>query len=669
MDEEQNVIVLSKSGLLAQLKKGQKRFNVLSRSMVEKADIPLKNGLHLRPGFAVIAFEHRVVIFDLKKRTAVITFTQMASFNAIQEKIVGIVLHKDTLFVANSQKVFKRFIDFPNLASDLRLADPSTWDELKHQSPKVGSIFYDHKKGIQVSEYKAFTYSLSNGKFDQVITDEKVGVWVNGDSLKFKDFWDEDEVFLPQWMGVNPLDSCRWILSSDQIWQHCKGKTTLWKDPNEFPAGVVTTVSVRPGIEFVAWMHPYQVKIPVNGDFIAYDFRYGSHYFDDSKGQDANQPLKTMVINDAGFVFTGTWGGSVFSRSPDDYFYRNFHKANGDCMDSWSGDYSIVRGVNKTLNENTMFFSYWGETGENNYGIAWLDDEHNLYCGNDIGSSMVSGPILSIKNSKGNYDVFSVYEHGIGAWDGDMDFMTLAPTRSKELKVVKRQKVYTGALGYARDISWDTKNGRLWLAGISHLGYYEPGTDSVIIPLSIRGIESAEYTALEVDRHGDLWVGTRSHGVFHIKLQNNMADSLLATNITSKDGLLSNTVLDLAIDGALGRVIFAHDIGVSVYHTFAVRFDEGYLEENSKPIKVYPNPFRPGKHQYVTIDNINSTGAFNLFNSAGKVVKTFSSAEMVGGGVKWDGIMANGELAPPGVYHYVVRHNNKAHRGRLLIIR
>ena len=98
--------------------------------MVEKADIPLKNGLHLRPGFAVIAFEHRVVIFDLKKRTAVITFTQMASFNAIQEKIVGIVLHKDTLFVANSQKVFKRFIDFPNLASDLRLADPSSWDVL-----------------------------------------------------------------------------------------------------------------------------------------------------------------------------------------------------------------------------------------------------------------------------------------------------------------------------------------------------------------------------------------------------------------------------------------------------------------------------------------------------------------------------------------------------------
>ena len=89
-------------------------------------------------------------------------------------------------------------------------------------------------------------------------------------------------------------------------------------------------------------------------------------------------------------------------------------------------------------------------------------------------------------------------------------------------------------------------------------------------------------------------VGISTQGAFRLTPRPTNPDTLSVLHYTTRQGLLSNTVQDVAVDSALGLVWFAHETGVTRYRRNDLRGTEGNMtEEASASVKVYPNPFRP----------------------------------------------------------------------------
>jgi hypothetical protein len=201
------------------------------------------------------------------------------------------------------------------------------------------------------------------------------------------------------------------------------------------------------------------------------------------------------------------------------------------------------------------------------------------------------------------------------------------------------------------------------------LGYLEANQTSVVAVTELQGFPGGEFTALEIDLHGNLWIGTRGRGAFLASIVNGHPYTLSFVSYTTRQGLLSNTVLDIAISAQAGMVWFAHDIGISSLSTPLVRDASSYQKTASLPIKVYPNPFRPGKHTQVIFEHISDKSVLKLFDAGGNVVRSFEGAILIGGRLVWDGKNNNGEYLAPGLYHWVAALGKYSEHGRLLVIR
>ena len=202
------------------------------------------------------------------------------------------------------------------------------------------------------------------------------------------------------------------------------------------------------------------------------------------------------------------------------------------------------------------------------------------------------------------------------------------------------------------------------------LVYWSEQDTSLLTPLSTNGLTSANYTSIDVDSRGNLWVGTSMQGAYRLTPSTTNPDTLSVQHFTARQGLLSDRVQDVAVDSVLGVVWFAHDNGVSAYVRKDVGGTDGNMDDDSnKDFKVYPNPFRPREnHSRIVFDNVAEDAVISIFNRGGKLVMALSGDRLVGGRAEWDGTMNNGKLVAPGVYQYVVRTKSKVKKGKLLIV-
>jgi hypothetical protein len=137
-------------------------------------------------------------------------------------------------------------------------------------------------------------------------------------------------------------------------------------------------------------------------------------------------------------------------------------------------------------------------------------------------------------------------------------------------------------------------------------------------------------TAVEVDAGGNKWVGT-SGGVLRIDRSGNVQ-----VYDTSNSDLISNEVLDVAIDPTTGDVLFVTRIGTS-------RLSPGATSGSDEDVFfVYPNPWQPsGGSIKVSGGSADNARVTDLL---GRHIATFTV------GLGWDGIGADGLLVAPGIY-------------------
>jgi hypothetical protein len=110
--------------------------------------------------------------------------------------------------------------------------------------------------------------------------------------------------------------------------------------------------------------------------------------------------------------------------------------------------------------------------------------------------------------------------------------------------------------------------------------------------------------------------------------------------------LLSNNVLDIAINHETGEVYFATEKGLIAYRGDATNY---YPEMEN--VSVFPNPVQPGYAGDIIIDGLAQDADVKISDAAGNVVfQTVAN----GGRAVWDGQRASGGAVSTGIYFVYV---------------
>jgi len=145
---------------------------------------------------------------------------------------------------------------------------------------------------------------------------------------------------------------------------------------------------------------------------------------------------------------------------------------------------------------------------------------------------------------------------------------------------------------------------------------------------------------IEVDGNNRKWIATASSGAF---LFSPSGQETIFQFTKNNSPLPSNTVNDIAIDEATGKVYFATDNGIVAFQGDRT----SQPSENLERVFAFPNPVKPGYDGNVTIDGLTDRARIKITDIEGNLVFEVVSQ---GGSVQWDTRSFGGNPVASGVY-------------------
>lgn len=641
-------VAVSEYGLVAILNKDGQAWRVLNRSF-------LLNKVHARPDGAVaadsvlaIAFEDRLAFFDVVGETFIVTIDKIAGLSLSVNPVEKMVVRKDSLYVRLGGEYYARQMNWSNLRKDVRMSDPSTWTAVKNPSSVEG--------------------------LEPLPTKE---VRVGQDTLGLDLLFDAEGVSKVKWIWK--VDGGYYIIGDEFIYLYNGNpKKKDYADLSFFSAFGLTDT--------------YEIKALPAGGALAASIIGNVSYSDGYGWKDAESPfygagsnssaltgrLKTLSVQPNGRVFFHIWGVGYFMypRWGDAMDY-GFYAGSGLCLDTYGGDLS-------TDPPNPGFFLSVSTTpapdgsgflaavaSEKGYSIAYFTNDGEVHCADRKGESFFGGPIVAKADEDGSWVIYAGSRHGnVIAVDGALDEFRYPNPRNNGGELVRGSlKTYHGLASSLVDMAYDSTAKRLWVISMSTLAYLDEERDTLIPPSSIRGLRGTDFTSLDIDGHGNLWLGTGDQGAFRLSPKGKSVDTLSVEAFNTRNGMLSDDVNDLAVDPVLGAVWFSHSKGVSRYFRKDLKKTiSDMAEASSIDVEAYPIPFRPKVHRVFTIDHIDETAVVSIFNRGGALIRSFSKNDVIGGKLEWDGYGKDGNLVVPGVYYYVVQKSSKKKKGKFIVI-
>ncbi|HJW17159.1 MAG TPA: two-component regulator propeller domain-containing protein, partial [Flavisolibacter sp.] len=217
-------------------------------------------------------------------------------------------------------------------------------------------------------------------------------------------------------------------------------------------------------------------------------------------------------------------------------------------------------------------------------------------------------------------------------------------------------KLYTGSRGAGNLPSNDVtalakdKNGFIWVGTTNGIGVIQCPFDALtsgceaIWPV-IREGNFANYLfkgevvkSIAVDGADRKWVATSS-GAW---LVNSEGDKVLIHFTQENSPLLSNNVIEIAIDGKTGEVYFATDKGICSY-----RSDATEAQADQGNVLVFPNPVPPGYNGPIAIKGLPENSIAKITELNGRLVYQVRS---LGGQAIWNGRDYKGRKVASGIY-------------------
>jgi ligand-binding sensor domain-containing protein len=178
---------------------------------------------------------------------------------------------------------------------------------------------------------------------------------------------------------------------------------------------------------------------------------------------------------------------------------------------------------------------------------------------------------------------------------------------------------------------------------------------------SVFTLRQQNINCILVDPLNQKWVGT-NQGLF---LVDQDGTNLLAVYNSKNSPLLSDIILNLAIDQNSGTIYVSTDAGIISFKTPSVKPVESF-----SGLKIFPSPFKINNDsKLLTIDGLIADTDIKILTISGKLVREFSSP---GGRVAyWDGRNDGGSLVNSGIYIIVAydKEGNSVASGKVAIIR
>jgi len=569
----EDIIAVSKNGILVRKNKNSQNFEIINNAFAEKKR-NLLEGLGKRAeNILVLPFEGAIAFFDYEQNRSVITIEM--------PEIKRVAVRNDSIWLDLGTEVLVRKTDWKKIYDDRFLADPSSWKKTN---------------GIPFEEVAKHSYVPNNLNF--------------------------------------PLEKVR-------------------------------TIAISSNGDAIAWGNEYNYLSRMQHD------RWGEAFWQDIYDNDQkNYSTKSLAMLKDGSFAMGMFGGgvSVFNANfpiPERTGYYHSQTTNNTCPSEWKENFyngwTIVQGLVPAPNDLGYIFSY---ISENKYGLGYVNkDGGKPICEkHSNASSNTALAIISRQSETGDLEIYVAWQYSLESKTGGIDFYltpqdNFSPTH---------QKKWTLNFESPIDFAFDSK-GVLWAVSSSKIFYLDKSDDEWKEPSYIRGFGGGTISGLATDAQNGLWISTLDYGAYSFSQKT--PDTLMAKQYKIKDGLLNETVYDIAIDTIRGKVYFAHDLGLSVYSTQLVRNATGYMQGDAQKPIAYPNPFRPKEHGSVRIDYVSEKSSLYILDSSGKRVMLFKGTDLRGGAVVWDGKNENGKLVAPGLYYYVAADGKNTAKGKILVER
>ncbi len=200
----------------------------------------------------------------------------------------------------------------------------------------------------------------------------------------------------------------------------------------------------------------------------------------------------------------------------------------------------------------------------------------------------------------------------------------------------------------------EDKDGLLWVGTAKGLVYYYNQEEvfnqtsfyaqRIKLPNEIEGqanylFESEVITAIAIDGANRKWIGTNSGGVFLMSAD--CTKEIYHFNVENSP-LLSNTIIDIAIDPHSGEVYFATDKGICSFRGTATEGKEFHSQ-----VEVFPNPVKPEYSGIIAIRGLVKNAYVKITDITGNVV---FETQAEGGQAVWNGKTYNNKRASTGIY-------------------
>lgn len=176
------------------------------------------------------------------------------------------------------------------------------------------------------------------------------------------------------------------------------------------------------------------------------------------------------------------------------------------------------------------------------------------------------------------------------------------------------------------------------------------------------GIINRSITAIGIDGRNNKWIGT----INGVTILRGHQEKLLDLT-TGNSPLVSGNIQSFAFNEITGEVWIGTDRGLSLAQTLFTT-----PKEDLSQLSGFPNPFiTSGSGERFTILNLAENTSVSIFNSAGRLIKTFrAGTSEIGAQAVWDGADKDGALVGSGIYVYLAYTDNDiSATGKVAVIR
>lgn len=671
---EHGVFAVSEYGMVARWDMDYSNWIVYSKSFISNGVRLIEDMVVGNKDILVLAFEDRLAFFDAYNRRSVLTIDKIGDNSLNATPVQAMSIHDDTLYVAVGTTLYKRGMDWYHLKDDVRLVDPDSW-LVEKEGERIQAIAW---KGDSLKTFttKGFWQWNEKEQLTSAVPDSGI-IIIEDEPLNEDIFFNEGktnvtriavsagDVYLAGEYFVTAYDRKHKTLVDYSLFSAFKldGAYEL----QALPQGGAMVASPEGRFSYTVndfWLDPI-TAVPGSGN---------------NRESVANR-MKVLSFLPPDKVFYYIWGQGFYLFSD---YGRKLEKSvtSGDktsfgkyVINVENGDpVSMIVTVGTTVSPDSSGFLTTSSVADSGFALVYMSKDGEISSANHAGKFNFSGPIVAAKID-GSSDwlvMVSGRETTMPEAAGGLEvFRVTNPSKNGgRLEIVEHKVLYSSFEDTPVDMAYDQKGGYLWMVTKNQLEYWDSEKDTVNIPHTVKGVVSAEYTSIEFDVLGNMWVGTLGQGVYRLTRKGLTQDTLVARQYSMKDGMLNDEVLDIAIDAFRGEAYFAHEKGVSLYRRSDLRNAElSKTDAANAKIKAYPNPFRLGIHKYITIDNIGADAVVSIYNRAGHLIRSFDKKETSGGSAEWNGLSKNGNLAAPGVYWYVVKKpSGKSEKGKFILV-